>query len=381
MPPAHREALRLAASEVETDVLTREAFRILGRPPGWPLRALDRVTSGVAGALGMVAFAVWSSVTLINWGLDRGEPWFHVNAWDWLAEDEQLLVVWGLTFSVLLVVYVLGAFGRRRVAELRGLQRALSARPPTRAGGAASCRQCGAPLSVPRRATGVRCAYCRTDNLVKIPADWLERRAGAVAQVAREAKAALGEHYAELRRLRLRLGLRVVVIALLAALLLGSTFGRWLRGETGVFDLRAALRGPRELFDVRAGSALTGAPRPAAPRVPVDQCRSGYVLHAGEDVPCHDGECAAGWFVALHAGESLRLSLGSAGRISFYSHYKNRGWTASYGRAEYWGGRLLEQAADASRAARFVAPSTSWYRVELRQRSVDERLELCAEIR
>lgn len=381
VPPAYREAAQLAAREVENDALTREAFRSLGRPPGWVLRTIDGIMRGLPGTMLAIGFAVWTCVALINWCLDRAEPWFHVNAWDWLEQDEQSLICWSSCFALLLTVYVLGAFGRRRVTELRSLQRALAARPPVRRGGPSMCRHCGAPLSVPKNASGVRCAYCRCDNLVKIPEGWLERQRGAVMRVSNEAKSALQAHRAELRRLRLRLALRIVLIAALASVFLAGTVSRLLHGAPGIFDLRTALNGPRELFDVRAGAALLGTPGPAAPRVPLEECRSPYLIHANEEMSCLGDECFVGWFVALRAGESLVVSPRTTGSVAFFAHYKNTGWTAAYGRAEYWGERRAQQAVTADRPANFRAPSTSWYRVELRVQPVAGVLELCARIR
>jgi LSD1 subclass zinc finger protein len=49
------------------------------------------------------------------------------------------------------------------------LQASLAARPPERPGFPSTCRMCGAALDVPPGALGVRCAYCRSDNLVALP--------------------------------------------------------------------------------------------------------------------------------------------------------------------------------------------------------------------
>ncbi len=380
VPEAYREALQLAEREVEVDAMTRRAFRSLGKPPSWFLRFIDAMTTGcwAVGAMLFVSFA--GAVKLIDWSLDECGPWFHVNAWDWFSYPEQTVIVWGLGFALAMVVFSLGALGRRHVSGLRGLQKALSARPPARKGGPAECRHCGAPLTVPTNALGVRCAYCRTDNLVSIPAPWLERKRGALIQAAREAKILLLEYRVERRKLYFLLGFRLLLIGGLAVLLLEGTVRRVLSGEHGSLDLRSALAAPRELFDVRSGAALVGTASPPLPTVPIDQCRQGYVLHRDDGLYCMDDDCRAGWFVALHAGETVEVQLAAVGTARFVAHSRDRGWTASYGRAEYWGDQIAEQAIGPQRFASFRAPNTSWYRVQFELHGVTGDVDICAKI-
>src|SRR5207253_1658793 len=79
-----------------------------------------------------------------------------------------------------------GASGRRRLVERGKLQAELAAKPPSRPGGPARCRRCDAPLDVKPGDLGVRCFYCRTDNLVAMPADWIARMKSGTAEIARE---------------------------------------------------------------------------------------------------------------------------------------------------------------------------------------------------
>ncbi|MES1173655.1 MAG: hypothetical protein ABUL62_04940 [Myxococcales bacterium] len=380
VPEAYRTALLVAAREVQADELTRRAFDTLGKPPSVALRVIDFFTTAGAPVLATVFLTVVGTVHVANWLLDRCTPWFHVNAWDWFANAEQNLLVWGTTFAVLLTLFALGAFGRRHVSSLRGLQRALAARPAARPGGPAQCRQCGAPLTVPSDALGVRCAYCRSDNLLSLPKKWLDRKRGAVASVEREAKAALLDYRAECRRLYLRLAIRLSLIGGLAALVLTSTVREVFAGGGGNFDLRAALRAPRELFDIRAGAALLGTPSDPSATVPVNQCRSQYVLHRDGDLHCFADRCSAGWFVALRAGERLEIVPSARGNAHFVAHYKDRGWTASYGRADYWGEEIASAVLTPERPARFRAPNTSWYRLEVRLQDLTEDVSICAKI-
>ena len=380
IPEAYRAAELVARREVEADDLTRRAFGTLGRPPSLGLRAIDYLTSGCLPALVTIFLCFAGTVRAANYLLDQCTPWFHVNAWDWFAPAELNLLVWGTSFAAVLTVFVLGAFGRRHVSSLRALHQALAARPPARPGGPAECRQCGAPLAIPADALGVRCAYCRCDNLLAIPAAWLSRKRSAVAHVAREAKSVLGEYRAENRRLWLRLALRLGLIGGLAALTLTSTVRQAFAGDRGSFDLRGALAAPRELFDVRAGAALLGTPNDPCATVPVDQCRARYVLHLESDIHCLAEHCTGGWFVALRAGESLEIAPGAPGTARLVAHYEDRGWTASYGRAAYWGEEIAVADVALGRAARFRAPNTSWYRVELELRPVTEDVSICVKI-
>jgi LSD1 subclass zinc finger protein len=307
-----------------------------------------------------------------------------VNLWDWLSRPEEELVLWGSTFAALLALFVLGAFGRRRARGLQGLHKALAARPPAREGGAELCRECGAPLTVPKNALGVRCACCKADNLVAIPAAWLSRARGSAARVAREASGALREHRVELRKLRVRLVVRFAILAAVATALLTSVVRRVVAGDGGPFDLRAALStAPRRLFDAQPRATLEGAPGPAAPRVPVDQCAATYRLERGEDLSCLDGDCWVGWFVALRSGETLEVGATPGGVAHLYAHTSDRGWNEAYGRPDLWGTEIAHDALASDRRARFAAPCTSWYRVTLELHGVGagEEIHVCAGIR
>ncbi|MET0794708.1 MAG: hypothetical protein ABW061_24530, partial [Polyangiaceae bacterium] len=184
----------------------------------------------------------------------------------------------------------------------------------------------------------------------------------------------------ENRRLYWRLGVRLMSIGGLAALTLTSTVREVFAGGGGNFDLRAALRAPRELFDIRAGAALLGTPSDPSPTIPVNQCRSRYVLRLDNDLHCFADRCSGGWFVALRAGEWLEVAPSANGSARFVAHYKDRGWTASYGRADYWGEELTSVAVGPDRPARFRAPNTSWYRLGLDLQKPTEDPSICAKI-
>ena len=380
IPEEYREALLNAEREVEADALTQTAFRTLGAPPAWPLRAMAGASTGCFGAATVVLLSIGASLKLVNWALDRGEGWFHVNAWDWFGSQQVDLVRWSFGFSLMGAMFALGAFGRRRAIDLQRLHQALAARPPKRPGGPALCRICGAPLNVPENARGVRCAYCRTDNLVAIPASWLARQRGFASKVTREAKGALRAQLRETRRLYLRLAIQLGIVGAVAAVILSASVHQLRESGERAFDLERSLTRPRLLFDVVPGATLLGTPGPADPSIPIDQCASQYVLHPGQDIHCIEGDCDAGWFVPLRAGETLTLALDAPGTAHFFSHSKDRTWTAAYGRAPLWGNEIAEAPLAPQRAAAFRAPLTNWYRVEVALHGISDEISVCATI-
>ena len=379
VPENYRAALLVAEAEVEADALTSEAFRTLGGPPALPLVLVDALTSGFAGVATTTVLTFIGTVHVLNWGLDQCQTLLHVNAWDWLARPEQELILWGLAFLTLLALYALGAFGRRRATDLQRLQQALTAKPPAREGGPALCRHCGAPLTVPKNARGVRCAYCRTDNLLAVPAAWLARAKGFAANVKREAKSALHQQRSELGRLRRRLALRLGIIGALAALMLTSIARRAWAGNGGTFDLRAALVAPRTLFDVQANT-FDGTPTLPAPQVPIDQCKTQYVLHPVVDMSCIGGDCWVAWFVAMRAGEVLELAVQADGVAHLFTHTRDNGWNSASGRSDLWGEEIAHESTAPQRAVRFRAPTTTWYRLNLDLHGVSTEVDVCAKI-
>ncbi len=371
IPETYRAALDVTEREVAADALTHQAFATLGTPPSALLRALAAITGGAGRVVLTTILTFVLVVHAFNWAIAHGSAWLHVNLYDFLSHAEQELVVFGGSFVALGAIFALAVFGRRRALDLGGLQRALAAHPPAREGGPARCRDCGAPLTVPRDALGVRCAYCQCDNLVALPDGWLARAKGEVRRVAHEAKSLLGRHRFETRRLRLRLALRLGVLALLAALVLTSTVRRIFAGG-GAFDLRAALAAtPRLLFDAQAHAVSLPPPGPAAPDVLIDQC-------AGKHPVAHD---QAGWFVAMRKGETLTLAPEATGTARWFEHNQDTGWTQALGRAEGWGTERAAAPVATGKPARFTAAVTSWHRVTLELHDAGAGFDVCAALR
>ena len=76
--------------------------------------------------------------------------------------------------STAVALSMLAAYARRSAKSLRFLHAGLAAKSPSRAGGPAECRTCGAPLFARSSDLSVNCPYCRTDNLVRIPDEWVD---------------------------------------------------------------------------------------------------------------------------------------------------------------------------------------------------------------
>jgi LSD1 subclass zinc finger protein len=376
IPEAHRLALELVEEQVVADQLTQRAFRVLGRPPILPLRAFAFIN------LAFTLFLCCWYVQAITWVEEKLFGWVevhrHVNLYDWLTDEELWLLRWGALAVVCLVGVVLGALGRRRAVQRAALKAALHARAPAQAGGPALCRECGAPLSVPENSWGVRCAYCRTDNLVAISRAWLDTARRGVKGIAREARDALQQQRAVTYALRKDLLLNAGAVLLLAAVVEG--FWLWERAEHPPevdWNLRAALAGTRRMIG-REFIGI-GRPTPVPARIPLDGCQGHWRLPA-TDYGCFAGECWVGWFVALKAGEALMVAPQARGTMTLFKHVKDHIWQFSYGGLAYWGEQVGTAEVTPEAPGRIVAPVTDWYRVkfDLRLEAPEEGLPICA---
>jgi LSD1 subclass zinc finger protein len=181
-----------------------------------------------------------------------------------------------------------GAYGRRRALGRGALQRLFAARPPTRDGGPASCRECGAPLAVAAGALGVRCAYCRADNLVAVDSAWLRGLAVDRKVVARRLHDAASAERGDQYRLRRSLGRR----ALVAAVAFAALFG-WGLAWPGAW--RAQVTAPPR--------TLTSSEQPPRIVLPLD----GGARPLPLTNHCEAEGCGTALYVALRRGERLTL--------------------------------------------------------------------------
>lgn len=360
IPDAHRQALELVEQQVKADALTQRAFRILGRPPMLPLRAFSFITAGVT------VFLCCFYIRFINgieaWVAAVVETHHHLNFYDWYTPRQVWMLRWGLLGVVCFIGVILGALGRRRAVTRAALKAALHARPPSKPGGPALCRECGAPLTVPADAWGVRCAYCSADNLTAIPQEWLSAARQKVKNLAKEAREAIRQQrnvdYHFRRDLFRSAGL------ILAAFLLMEGWMAF-RGRNEVLEADdylplAVSASPRKMV----GREIKGPGQPPPPgRIPLDGCSgAGYRLPASDYV-CEGSNCFAGWFVGLRAGERLVISPRVPGGATLAVHDKDTLFRAEY--RALWGKKVASVSFDGNHLATMEAPLTAWYRLEL----------------
>jgi LSD1 subclass zinc finger protein len=280
----------------------------------------------------------------------------HVLAHFGLRVKMPLALLYGVPGVTTFTVLVLGAYGRRRAVCLRSLQSALAARPPALRGHASQCRTCGAPLYVPEGASGVRCAYCQSDNLLVVDRRWLVEKVGSSFRVLRRATDALAMERAEVRKLRRSLA---------AVLAMGALFFLF-TGRLAWAELSIAAR-ERQLVEQRLSTApaLRSSKPPftnveaqgdCSPKRPARWTR--LVRGAATPSLCQgSGRCSLEYSIALRRGQRLELALrpwqpSSAVRVAL----RSRAWIQP---AEQ------EQSYVAPEPVGFVAPADGLYAVEV----------------
>jgi hypothetical protein len=251
VPEAHRHALKAEESSAATRQRAQELYRVLGRPPSRALKVMAAMFNGIWLSVGgfcvvMIAIALGLEVAFREVG-----GLMHQQVTDTVpvaVKDAIFIPVW---FGLFLFGVALGVMGRRRVVGLRGLQSALAARPPSLPGGPSTCRVCGAPLTVPDDALGVRCIYCKADNLVALPPGWTGAVEHGTAAVAKEIEIADASYQAEKRRLRRQLwyylGVAALALAVLVAVPKAFTcmFGVFIIGVSLLAGKRRGVKAPR----------------------------------------------------------------------------------------------------------------------------------------
>ncbi|MFO0598629.1 MAG: hypothetical protein U0228_25200 [Myxococcaceae bacterium] len=212
--PAEYRALRDAHDAADrTRVAAHRLYASLGKAPNPVWRAFLFTESALFWAVGLpVWMTIGSGLSLIAMGV-VGRA-LHANAFDVLAQNEQVALTMALPLGVVVLGLLFSGWARQRVVKLGGLQAALAA-GPSRAGGVAGCRSCGAPLHVATDALGARCPYCEADNLVRVPPAWLERMKKHTAKVEQKLDAGVKAFEEARSSLRTSLILRAVFGALL----------------------------------------------------------------------------------------------------------------------------------------------------------------------
>jgi LSD1 subclass zinc finger protein len=146
-----------------------------------------------------ILFVLFKVAAAVEWAVDA---WRHERVAE--LDPTMAVLLSGGAFASVFLLFLLpwSLLGLRSDAR-RTLQAALACKPPTLDGGPSRCRECGADLTVPKGAYGVRCTYCSADNLLLLPRDWVESARNVQAGLrlgASEARRASKEAKEAIRR-------------------------------------------------------------------------------------------------------------------------------------------------------------------------------------
>ncbi len=177
IPNTYLEALATRTSFAARRKQAEELFKKLGAPPSKVEEAVSELDQqmllvsfvlSLGVLIGMVQFVVFYP---LDWFYAR---FLQLNMLDSIPYWLPTMLATMTTFVVSVIPFTLLYLIRRKVLSLKHIQVALSAKPPQMPGGPATCRSCGSPFEVPANTPGVTCPYCQTDNLLQVPAEWLQ---------------------------------------------------------------------------------------------------------------------------------------------------------------------------------------------------------------
>jgi LSD1 subclass zinc finger protein len=353
LPEAHRALRDAERKDAAARTDAAALFARYGKKPSLPLRIAAVMFHPVFLILdGFFIMLLLAMMAVIFIG-QLLSPLLHNNVWDTLPDAPKGYGMFAIAASSVLLGITLGIYGRRRLLTLRSLQAALAARPPTRPGESAMCRECGAPLHVPDGAEGVRCAYCHADNLVEVPADWIAGFEKSRAKVGSAIEEAVVWLHAEHQRFRRSLILQLSISGgvLLAFITLIALTAKSDPGWRAGWSLR--VQPPRMLVRLRDDADKK--------QVPIGGCERIDTIH-GE---CQDGTCRVWLYAALRENEHFTLRGASAVRATLHSHF-------------WWGKNHEEGFGREVGGAEFTAPWSAWY--QLRVDFPENAPELCASL-
>lgn len=341
VPEALRQLRRGLASVDDERAAAARLYRRLGTPPPRVLRAFTFFDSPF---FWMFALGFWvvAGLTVFILGVPWvGEHLLKVNTIDVLSESQQQMISMGGTFGSIAVGLLLAGWSRKRMVSLGSLQAALAAAPPRSSGGPAQCRRCGAALSVAPGALGVRCDYCRADNLVAIPPDWLGRVQRLSKNMASEGRAAIADEAKARASLRWSLLWRLVI---------GGSI-------TGVMVGAMALGEPRSVdaSSVNVYGDASFLPQWTRDQVPRWSCDATPALFRERLGLCDSGRCENAMLVALERGRPYQVHAAPEPlEVSLELHFM--GFLSS-------SFRPVARADVRDGVATLTPPVTGWYRV------------------
>lgn len=204
VPESYRALARSHRELVADHAKLQAAYQALGEPPGRLLKVWGAIGTAVMAPIYLLVAALragWflalPAVGLVIFGAELLSHWLAPR----LGVDVVDVYGSGAVYAALGALVVVGALvpvmivsNYDDVADVKkALRKSLAAKLPDHAGGPSLCRNCGAPLDVPKDAVGVRCLYCQTDNLVAVPTQWLAESTKAEVQNHSDAAAALAD--------------------------------------------------------------------------------------------------------------------------------------------------------------------------------------------
>jgi DNA-directed RNA polymerase subunit RPC12/RpoP len=345
VPESLRALRRGLATLTEERRAAEGLYRRIGKPPPRFLRAFllfESVWFWMLGAgfwlvlsIVVFTFAVPASCALV----------LRINTWDVLNDSQESALSIGLTLGTVVLGLLLAGWSRKRVIALGGLQAALAATPPSAPGGPSRCRRCAAALVVLPGALGARCDYCRADNLVEIPAEWVQRTSRIARKVALEEDAAIRAEAEARRELRTSLILRLVIGGTLA---LAPAIGIWNAPPRDVdFDAVDVFGAPSFL------------PSWTTDHLPTWRCEESSFYSSRRASHCREGRCTAAFLVALRHGRPYRLFVQDAPPSSEVVLERRQ--------MGFFDARWEPVAREPASAAgsTFMPPLTAWYRVRI----------------
>ena len=334
------------------------AYKRLGTPPGLLLRAWAGGARllwkgwwlcSVLSVFALLAALTWSHTLALPWGFD---PYDVLGAYPF-AGLCALAVVLVSVMPLIVVSYRESTLGLRME-----LGAGMAAKPPAQRGGPVQCRVCGAPLSVPPGALGVRCGYCSTDNLVALSPRWVTKFGSASRTEHRVITGALDAEESEIKMRRTIAWLETIGAVLLLGLItwiFGALLTSTADDHHSPKDWRQAVAASPRWFMPYDGD------RPSSQRTPSNS-HATFTLRdrdcGSQPFSCHAG-CALHFAVPLHKGETFRVagndlphdtSVCVISPEASFLHFRGTFRDAEPARAA---------------TAEFVAPYSGWFRVVL----------------
>ncbi len=403
VPEAHRALVRADNEYIAGRATAERLIRRFGKPPSLAVRFAGSIDNGVAFIFVSV-FAIFFSQG-VTYGLYLSayvvaRRVFRVDLDDtffYLFDGTALFTMasYGMLTSTAVALSMLAAYARRSAESLRFLHAGLAAKSPSRAGGPAECRTCGAPLFARSGDLSVNCPYCRTDNLVRIPDEWVARARDKARRLAASIEDATQAFLVEQKERRTSLLTRLLVAAVPGIMLvtfvasasdgakvdtLSESPYRLRRPKLySTFDWQESVDKP-SLYPDAAEALIAGNIRYWRTLVP-DACPNPPKLLLSPSAACGDSGCTLHYYVALRSRDEIELSgLPVQGQVWLDEHTRGKQFHTS---GASWGTTIDgPHPLGPGHVTRLTAPHDGWFRLVLTSPhfTPDGLYELCSRL-